>query len=73
MLVGKRVGLLDIIIVWQIKLENWEVDLFSSLLLHTGHDESCGKGMEGQPKPVFLLSNSDIGFNPIDYNHSVVE
>lgn len=38
----------------------------------SGHDENCGKGTEGQLKPVFLLSNSEIVFNPshVDYNRA---
>ncbi|KAJ0031278.1 hypothetical protein Pint_13457 [Pistacia integerrima] len=40
----------------------------------SGQDESCGKGVEGQMKPVFLLSNSEVVFNPphADYNQSMV-
>ncbi|XP_044463904.1 nuclear transcription factor Y subunit A-3-like [Mangifera indica] len=39
----------------------------------SGQDESCGKGVEGQMKPLFLLSNSEIVFNPAhaDYNQSM--
>lgn len=42
--------------------------------MHAGQDESCGKGVEGQMKPLFLLSNSEIVFNPAhaDYNQSMV-
>ncbi|KAK3213454.1 hypothetical protein Dsin_018160 [Dipteronia sinensis] len=40
----------------------------------SGQDESCGKGAVGQLKPVFLLSNSEIVFNPsshVDYNNAM--
>ncbi|KAK0571111.1 hypothetical protein LWI29_011257 [Acer saccharum] len=40
----------------------------------SGQDESCGKGAEGQLKPLFLFSNSEIVFNPlshVDYNNAM--
>ncbi|XWS70064.1 hypothetical protein CRYUN_Cryun03dG0017000 [Craigia yunnanensis] len=38
-----------------------------------GQDESCGKDIEGQVKPVFLLNNPNTLFSPShpNYNHSM--
>ncbi|XWS17460.1 hypothetical protein CRYUN_Cryun33cG0069800 [Craigia yunnanensis] len=39
----------------------------------SGQDESCGKNIEGQMKPVFLLNNPNTVFSPShpNYNHSM--
>ncbi|EOY30322.1 PREDICTED: nuclear transcription factor Y subunit A-3 [Theobroma cacao] len=39
----------------------------------SGQDESCGKDIEGQMKPVFLLNNPNTVFSPShpNYNHSM--
>lgn len=38
--------------------------LMCFLPLNPGEDEICGKGVEGQMKPVYLLNNLDLMSNP---------